>query len=343
MLTDAAATRAGAAAERGVLARVWRTARVILAIAAGAALTWLLLGATPESASGRISSIVSIIAGSNPRMIAAAAAMYAGSLLLRAWRWKALAFRSPAPLGRILPVTAIHAGLGHVLPVRLSDVAVVGLLRTSAGVPLGEGAATIIMSKLLDLASMGLVILLALVWGLEGTLALVSAGLLVTGTIGMLALPRILGRLERPLGRVLRPGGRAASFYTSLISACGLWSHSRSRFAAASAISVAAWGLKLGMFVALTAAVRLEGIPVWQVFFAGALTDLIMAVPVHGLFSLGTAEAGWAAGFALAGVTGERVIVAGFGVHLIWMAMAVTCMLVSLPLVAQGRAGSSQR
>ena len=141
------------------------------------------------------------------------------------------------------------------------------------------------------------------------------------------------------LGRFLRPGGRAASFYSSLVSACDLWSHSRSRFAVASLISVAAWGLKLGMFAALTAAVRLEGVPLWQAFFAGALTDLIMAVPVSGLFSLGTAEAGWAAGFALAGVTGERVIVAGFGVHLIWMAMAVIFMLASLPFAALGRAG----
>lgn len=311
-----------------------------LAVAAGLAATWLMLGADADTASSRISSIVRDISVASPGLIAAAAVLYALSLLVRAWRFRALAFRSSASIGTILPVIVVHAGLGHVLPVRLSDVALVGLMRTSAGIPAGHGTAAVIMAKLLDLCSMGLLVFAAVAGGLGGAPIAVSLALLALGAAGLALLPAVLGVLEKPIERLT--GGRSgiAGFLAGLKDASGLWRHSRNRFFGAALLSMTAWSLKLAMFALLARAVGLADVPVWQAFVAGALTDLVMAVPVHGIFSLGTAEAGWAAGFALAGVTGEKVIIAGFGVHLLWMAMAVLLMLVCLPFAGR-RAGRS--
>lgn len=313
-------------------------ARVALAVAAGIAATWLMLGADTRTASSRISSIAREISGASPALVAAAGVLYSASLLVRAWRMRALAFRSSAPTGTILPVIVVHAGLGHMLPVRLSDVALVGLLKTSAGIPAGHGAAAVIMAKLLDLCSMGLLVFVAVAGGLGGAPVAVSLALLVLGAAGLALLPAALGALQKPVERLAGGGGRIEGFLSGLRDASGLWRHSRSRFLGAALLSMTAWALKLAMFALLARSVGLFDVPVWQAFVAGALTDLVMAVPVHGIFSLGTAEAGWAAGFALAGVTGERVIVAGFGVHLIWMAMAVLLMLVCLPFAGR-RAG----
>jgi hypothetical protein len=61
-----------------------------------------------------------------------------------------------------------------------------------------------------------------------------------------------------------------------------------------------------------------------------------MALPVHGLLGVGTVEAGWTAGFALAGIGGARVVRAGFSVHILWLAMAVAVMMAALPVVMAG-------
>ncbi|MEA3265778.1 MAG: hypothetical protein U9P42_02385, partial [Candidatus Fermentibacteria bacterium] len=90
-----------------------------------------------------------------------------------------------------------------------------------------------------------------------------------------------------------------------------------------------------------------SGLPMWQIFTASAITDLTMALPVHGLMSMGTVEAGWVAGFALAGVSGTlpgglSVIEAGFSVHLLWLSMAVLLMLGgTVALLLSGRKGNN--
>lgn len=310
-------------------------ARVALAAAAGLLATWLMLGADANTASSRIESIARGISVASPALVAAAGLLYSASLIVRAWRFRILAFRSSASTGRILPVIVVHAGLGHVLPIRLSDVALVGLVRTSAGIPAGQGTAAVIMAKLLDLCSMGLLVFVAVAGGLGGAPVAVSLVLLVLGAAGLALLPSVLRILQKPVERLTGGRGGIEGFLAGLRDASGLWRHSRRRFLGAVLLSMTAWALKLAMFALLARATGLSDVPVWQAFVAGALTDLVMAVPVHGIFSLGTAEAGWAAGFALAGVTGENVIVAGFGVHLLWMAMAVTLMLVCLPFAGR--------
>jgi uncharacterized membrane protein YbhN (UPF0104 family) len=155
---------------------------------------------------------------------------------------------------------------------------------------------------------------------------------LLGGIAGIAAMPALVS-LVRPAARGPLAGPRAVRFLEGLRVASMIWTTHRGRFLAAAALSVLTWIAKLSMFPALAAAVGFTGPEPWQVFLAGAGAELIMALPVQGLFNLGIAEAGWTAGFALLGVTGEEVVTAGFSVHLIWLTSAVAAMLASLPFL----------
>jgi len=302
-------------------------------VLAGAVFTWLLLGADSGEASRRIGQVAGTLRTADRSAVACAAVLYGISITLRAIRWSLLAHRSGAGPLRLLPVTATHIGLGHVLPARISDILMIGLLRGILGIRAAHGTAAVLLSKLLDLLAVGLVVALAAAGG-AGSTAMQAASvlLLLVAVAGLAFLRRILDLFRRLAGRFLERKPRLARFAADLAEASGLWQERRSRTLLAVSISIAIWVAKLFMFVQLVSAVHLlAGLPVWKVFFAGAATELIMALPIQGLFGLGVAEAGWAGGLALVGVGGERAVLSGFSVHLIWMAMAVCLMLISLP------------
>ncbi|MGZ3591338.1 MAG: lysylphosphatidylglycerol synthase domain-containing protein, partial [Thermodesulfobacteriota bacterium] len=51
------------------------------------------------------------------------------------------------------------------------------------------------------------------------------------------------------------------------------------------------------------------------------------ALPVSGIGNWGTLEAGWAAGFLMVGLSKEKAIATGFGIHIL---VFVVCALISL-------------
>jgi hypothetical protein len=242
-----------------------------------------------------------------------------------------------------MPVTSVHIGLGHLLPVRLTDVVLVGLFRKFGGVPVGDAAATVILAKLQDILAMGAVIGAAIVSGVSGRIAVLAPLLVLTGTLGVLLLPRVLLLLRGTVHRVFsRRFGRVGRWYDDLTEASSVRGR-KTRFLTALALSVVAWCCKLLMFTFLLKAIGVTGIPLWKVFIACGITDLTMALPVNGLLSLGTVEAGWTAGFAIVGIEGIvgpglSVVEAGFSVHILWLLMAVVLMVPALPwLLVRGR------
>jgi hypothetical protein len=141
---------------------------------------------------------------------------------------------------------------------------------------------------------------------------------------------------------------RVTVWYDDLAEASSVRGRRR-QFTGALVLSMAAWTCKLLMFSFLLRAIGVEGIPMWKIFFASGVTDLTMALPVHGLLSLGTVEAGWTAGFAIVGIEGIvgpgfSILEAGFSVHILWLSMAVLLMLPALPwlFLARGRGNRTE-
>jgi hypothetical protein len=317
-------------------------ARAALAIIAGVVVTWLLLGASGSEAALRISEVRGVLGAADRTCLGWAALLYVASIVLRAVRWSLLAQRSDAKPLRLLPVTAVHVGLGHILPARLSDVLMIGLLRGLLGVRTAHGTAAVLLSKLLDLLVVGLVVAFAVAGGSgSGRMTAAAAAILIGALAGLVFLRRLLEGFRKLAGRILEGRPRLARFLADLSEASGIWQEQPRRTLAAALVSIAIWLAKLFMFVELVSAIHLAGLPTWKIFFAAAVTELIMALPVQGLFSLGIAEAGWAAGLAMVGVGGEKAVISGFSIHLIWMTMAIGLMILALPALpfaAKGRA-----
>lgn len=306
------------------------TARLVLFLIAGAALTYYLLSLS-GSPGETVKGIAKALGDSEPLWLMAALVLFALSQMIRAIRWKLLSNRHRISMREALPLTSIHVGLGHLLPLRLSDLALVGLFRRYASLPTGSGAATVMLSKIMDLIAMGSVVALSFLAGMNGPVVYAAAATALMGLASLFFLPRLLGLFTLPV-KALLGEGRITSAWMEMLVSIRITPGRRRTVSMAMGASILAWATKLFMLNFLLIAVGVRGIPLWQVFTAFAITDLTMALPIHGLLSLGTVEAGWVAGFALMGLQGElpgglTVVEAGFSVHLLWLSMAVLLML----------------
>lgn len=315
------------------MSRGLKTARLVFFLIAGAALTHYLLSRS-GSAVETVAAITGALRGSHMGWFLAAFGLFASTQVLRAWRWCLLSHGHTIDLGRALPLNAVHVGLGHILPLRLADIAVVGLFRRYAGVPSGSGASTVLLAKLMDVIAMGSVLAFSFLTGLDGTVVALAGSVAFAGLLSLFFLPWLLGMLLAPV-RAIAGSGRVSRAWEEMALSARISRERRRSVYIAVGVSLASWALKLFMFAALLRSIGVHGIPLWQVFTAGALTDFILALPVHGLLSLGTTETAWVAGFALTGITGAlpgglSVVEAGFSVHLLWLSMAVLLMLTGM-------------
>lgn len=321
-----------------------RNARMIAFLITGIALTYFLLmqsGSLKQS----VSRILAAAGKADVVWLTVSLGLFASTQVVRALRWQVLSWDHKIGLKQSIPLTAVHVGLGHILPVRLSDVALVGLFKRYASIPLGSGAATVILAKLMDVIAMGFVVSCSFIAGLSGPIVYIAASASVVGVVSLFFLPVILSVFLKPVNRIFG-NGRVFQVWKEMAQATEITSGRKTQVFTALTLSIAGWTVKLFMFYALLRSVGVNGVPMWQIFTASAITDLTMALPVHGLLSLGTVETGWVAGFALAGVSGVlpgglSVVEAGFSVHLLWLSMAVLLMLCGAAVLAlSGRKGS---
>ena len=304
----------------------------------GIFLSWLLLSTSGGHGgiAAALNNIFNRVVEADTGLLLRAFALFLLSQILRAFRWMILSFGRKVPFSISMPVTSIHVGLGHLLPVRLSDVAFVGLFKHFGAVPVGYGTATVVFAKLLDLVAMGIIIGSAVAAGM-GEMVLVAPILVITGCLGIFFIVPLLGTVRKPvlwIFRKLLPRSKTL-WFDDLLEASTV-RRRKGKMASALIVSLAAWISKLLMFCMLLESLGITGIPLWKIFFASGVTDITMALPVHGLLSLGTVEAGWAAGFAMVGIegivaSGTNIIELGFSVHLLWMFMAVFLMILAIP------------
>jgi uncharacterized membrane protein YbhN (UPF0104 family) len=60
-----------------------------------------------------------------------------------------------------------------------------------------------------------------------------------------------------------------------------------------------------------------------KVVFGSTIAVLANALPISGIGNWGTLEAGWAAGFLMVGLSKEKAIATGFGVHIVIFVVCV--------------------
>jgi hypothetical protein len=295
--------------------------RWIVRIAAGAAVSGLILAALLSFTDVR--TVWGVLRRTGPAGALAAFALYALAYVPRAQRLAAIGVA--APLRTLLAISVAHAAINKLLPLRAGELSYPWLARRAAGQRLGEALVGLVYLRVLDIAGVAVLFSATLAgrgaaYRGDATLSMAFALALLAGSLGALFFLRPLLRAtvaacERVVGKraLLERGRRAVDAFPAL----RLGAHVR-----LAALTIAAWLLVYGSFSAL---LRAFGHPLGAAeTVLGSTAGVIASVlPVQGLGSFGTLEAGWAMGMALVGLDVPTAVATGVGVQLVTFAYAM--------------------
>lgn len=229
--------------------------------------------------------------------------------------------------GKLTAISVIHAFLNHVLPFRLGELSLPVLVKAFTRHGLATGSLTLVVVRLYELVSIALLSVVSLLV-VGGELSPAMRQLLWGGAIGagvgFLLLFRYLG------GMIRLAGGVAAA----VLAACGAKGREAGvrvregadrmdreiegfdrmqKYVLLPATSLAVTCLTYVLFYF---AMVFMGIDIG--FFKNMLAslgELVTTFLPNSLGSFGTMEAGWAAGYALCGVSKADAIASGFIMH----------------------------
>jgi len=229
--------------------------------------------------------VISILKGSNPRLVLLAMLLAVPALLIRAWRWKLLISHSGAGLS-YLQITSIFANsvfVGSVTPGRLGEFIRVFHL-TKSGVGSGPALSSVLVDRLLDVAVL-------LITSTAGALLMVGLrdGLVGTGSIVVVVFAVWIARwtvcgsggnwIDKLTDRILpsRLGHKMIKFRHDFCEAIEdlTWS----QILRATALTLAAWSVN---YLANYILARAMGLSLGFFDIAGisAITSLVALVPV---------------------------------------------------------------
>jgi uncharacterized membrane protein YbhN (UPF0104 family) len=255
-----------------------RTLRVLLSLAAGAALLWLAFrGVDPGG-------VAASLAGVRLELLAAAIAVDLCVFLVKALKWRLLL----APLRR-LPVPTLYSGVAvgalvaNVVPFRLDELARAAFVARRSGLPGSAVLGTILVERAIDVSILLCAVGILLV-GVPGEAWLGRAGVALAVGLAAFWLARLeLGRhVARAPARA--PGALRDRARALLERALGGLGHglgaapSGRRLAGAFGLGIAEWGCAL---VHLTLVLRAFGsvVPPDRALLLGAASYLGFALP----------------------------------------------------------------
>lgn len=265
-----------------------------------------------------------LLAGSRLELLAAGFGFWVLIYIGRALRFLLLAPRTP--LVTMLSIAAIHAFLLRLLPFRTGELAYAFLVRRAGTAGLGESLIVLLLIRILDSTCVVILFAAALAFhqgtylgdrrlGILAALAAALLGVVVVLALGPLlrlalrvtrALLGGLARRER-LARLLARADEAVLAFAAVTRRTVLLS---------ALVSMLLWLLTFGAFFAIMRAFSVP-VGVAQTVLGSTAAVVTGFLPIGGIGSFGTLEAGWALGFALVGVDQTRAIASGFGVSII--------------------------
>ena len=272
----------------------------------------------------------------NPVWIFLGAASYFLALLFRALRFKWLIHSKAISLSELFRITAFYHLSLMVLPSKLGELSYPYFLTKIGGMNMTEGLASLIASRIYDLFIILLIFFFACI-GFQSFflnnlfLILLLACLLITfiflaffymsgclrwisDILGMISKVTHSGNSKSFLWVQRKMNEMAEDFYAI---------KDQKSYLPVSLTSLASWGMIFWAFYAFLRGFGI-GISFLQMIFGSTVGVIANALPISGIGNWGTLEAGWTAGFLMVGVSKEKAIATGFGIHiLIFIACAI--------------------
>ncbi len=259
-------------------------------------------------------------------------ALHLGIYALRSLRFRLLLPPADRPdHARVLAVSAAHNMAALLLPAKTGEAALPLYLKRLCGVPVSEGLATLVVSRLLDLASLCTLLALSCSWMSKEVQSapdwMLPLALILTAaaaaSFAFSARSDWLVGVITTVVRVLHLGGtrvgRKLDEVSQRLAASLRAAGGSSRLLGAIALSVPLW---LGVFAFLILLARGFGLEsaygVQGSVFGAAWSLLAQMLPINVFAGAGTQELGWVVGFKLLGVSEDLALSTGLGVYTVY-------------------------
>jgi uncharacterized protein (TIRG00374 family) len=263
---------------------------------------------------------------------------YLLATLFRALRLRWLIYSKTIPFSDLFRITAFYHLSLMVLPSKLGEFSLPYFLNKISGMNATEGLASLIVSRVYDFFII-LMILLSVSIGIQGPFRLNTplVILLVIFLIGFVIfglsyMSSFLKCFSNALGRISNwTGPRNAKFILWIqkkmveMAADFYAIKSRNTYFPVGVTSLASWAMIFCTFYAYMKSFGIN-IPLTKMLFGSTIGVIANALPVSGIGNWGTLEVGWAAGFLMVGLSREKAIATGFGVHII---IFIVCAIIS--------------
>jgi len=245
--------------------------------------------------------------------------------LVRTVRFVLLAPRTP--FVTMLCIASVHNFLLRLLPMRAGDVSYAFLVRRTGNAGLGESLLGLLLLRVLDATVVVVVFTVTLALDSGTYLGDRRSGLLVASLAGALGLLLVFA-LPRLLRVVLRGSRRVVTLFgiqdrPVVDRALGHVDRSIETFARIglsttlkiTGATVVLWLLTFTAFFVIMRAFTMP-VGVTQTVLGSTAAVVTGFLPIGGIGSFGTLEAGWFLGFVLVGLDQQQAVASGFGVSL---------------------------
>ena len=264
----------------------------------------------------------------------------------RTVRFKLLAPKTPWL--SMFCISALHNFFLRLLPLRTGDISWAFLIRRAGAAGLGESLLNLVLVRILDMLCVLVIFCLALAADLASAEGVYAgdrtSGLMLAGAASAVVLVIVLllrrffslmfnigNRLLELLGLQKKP--TVARLWANVEQAVDSFTSVRPGVVwLATLASLANWVVMYAIFGVLLHAF---GMPVnVSQTVLGATGGVVSGfLPIGGIGSFGTLEAGWTFGFVMVGLTRSQAVTSGFGVSVITFGYSVLLAAVTWPLL----------
>lgn len=290
-----------------------------------------------------------LLTGADGRLLLAGFGLWIVIYLVRTVRFVLLAPRTPYLT--MLCIASVHNFLLRLLPMRTGDLSYGFLVRRVGTAGLGESLLGLLLLRALDATMVVIIFCITLALDRGAYLGDRRLGLLAAGVAAILGIV-----LVASLGGLLRLGLRLALAAARLLGVdrrqrvqdlLGKIERSIGAFARIgraaklklTAASIVLWLLTFGAFFAIMRGFSMP-VDLARTVLGSTAAVVTGFLPIGGIGSFGTLEAGWALGFALVGLARDKAVASGFGVSLttfIYSAILGLLGWIGLGIIARSR------
>ena len=273
--------------------------------------------------------------------LAAASGLYFIVLILRSVRLTILLSHlgeTKLKLLRLFDLIAINNLANHILPLRLGEVILLGLLKTREGLALERATAGLFLTRVADLALLLVGLSGAFYWlNLSVTFALLCLGLGLIGLFFVIRVDVAIIVLQKCLTLFLRvfSSDKIKQKGEGIIAKLeSLRSVVKSPFLIFINLLFGAlvWGLNTLSFWCVVEGLGIH-LNALQIYAGSAGAAILPSLPINALGTLGPLEAGWTAGFVAVGVEASAAASSGLVVHAMILAVSVLTALYAISRV----------